>query len=644
MMLFTVDLVLFFDVMMLFLKRFSSPWKCVCLSLLLSLFLFSCQEHETPTYTSPSDPYWVADAVFYQIFPTRFRNGDPTNDPDKSTLEFPEFVPDSWRTTPWTGDWYARDAWEVEKGEDFYDDGVFDRRYGGDLQGVIDKLDYLDNLGINALYFNPVFYANSLHKYDGNSFHHIDPHFGPDPEGDLTLIASETGDPSSWHVTAADSLFFELLNGAHARDMRVVIDGVFNHTGRNFFAFDDIRVQQEASPYKDWYIINAFDDPVTDTNEFSYEGWWGVETLPLFADTPDSLDLHPGPKAYVFDATRKWMDPNGDGNSEDGIDGWRLDVAPDVPIAFWADWNAFVRELNPDAYTVAEAWDDASNFLVDGGFSATMNYHAFAFPVKGFLIDNLIDADEFLTTLEERNQEYPLSMQYALQNLIDSHDTDRVASMIVNAKPVYDIPERYDYDHNVSPRWYPTYDVRMPNERERAIQRLVAFLQMTMPGAPMIYYGTEAGMWGADDPDDRMPMVWEDLTYADQALDPTGAERPSDPVSFDVEIFAFYKDVISLRQNTPVLRYGTFTPLHADAERNVIVFSRTLENEQFAVAIHRGDREYELAFDDITGLTGKSLQPVYSTMTGSERLAGTLSGSSRTLRMAPNEGMLLRVE
>ncbi len=424
----------------------------------LVLLLAACNggptNSEKPVSNSPSSPAWAADAVFYQIFPTRFRNGDPTNDPDRESLEYPENVPDSWRISPWTGDWYARDAWEIERGDDFYEDGVFDRRYGGDLQGVIDKLDYLKTLGINTLYFNPVFYARSLHKYDGNTFHHIDPHFGPDPAGDFALMAQETSDPETWHMTAADQLFFDLVAGAHARDMRVIIDGVWNHTGRDFFAFDDIRRNQEASPYKDWYIIQSFDDPNTPENEFAYEGWWGVETLPLFADTPDSTDLHPGPKQYVFDATSRWMDPNGDGDPADGIDGWRLDVAPDVPIKFWADWNAHVRTLNPDAYTVSEVWHEASDFLQEGGFSATMNYHAFAFPVKGFLIDNLLSASEFMQLIDDRRQEFPVPMQFAMQNLIDSHDTDRLASMIVNAKPQYAIPERYDYDHDVSPRWY----------------------------------------------------------------------------------------------------------------------------------------------------------------------------------------------
>lgn len=181
-----------------------------------------------------SVPAWAKDAVFYQIFPERFRNGDISNDPTRESLEFPDIVPDSWKITPWTSDWYARADWERKLGDNFYEDGVFHRRYGGDLQGVIDKLDYIADLGVNAIYFNPVFYARSLHKYDGNSFHHVDPYFGPDPTGDLALMQRESSDPQSWQWTAADRLFLKLIRKAHSREIRIVIDGVFNHTGRDF--------------------------------------------------------------------------------------------------------------------------------------------------------------------------------------------------------------------------------------------------------------------------------------------------------------------------------------------------------------------------------------------------------------------------
>ncbi len=580
----------------------------------------------SPVAEAPEDrvPDWAKDAVFYQIFPERFRNGDPTNDPTRASLETPiDRVPESWALTPWTSDWYDRADWEKARGGDFYEDGVFDRRYGGDLQGVLDKLDYLRDLGINTIYFNPVFYARSLHKYDGNTFHHIDPHFGPDPAGDFALMDTETSDPSTWQWTAADSLFLRLIREAHARDIRIIIDGVFNHTGRDFFAFDDLRQNQQDSPYTEWYIVNAWDDPATaEVNEFDYEGWWGVETLPVFADNADGTDLHPAPKQYVFDATARWMDPNGDGNPDDGIDGWRLDVANEVPIQFWADWNDHVFRLNPEAYTVTEIWHDAAEFLDEGGFSATMNYHGFAFPVKGYLIDGTGAPSTFAEMLDERREVYPEEMQYVLQNLIDSHDTDRLASMIVNeARQPYEneeSAERYGYDwgNRVSPRHGDQYLVRAPDERERKIQKLVALFQMTYVGAPMIYYGTESGMWGADDPDDRKPMVWDDLTYDAETHDPLGRPRDPDPVAFNDDLFAFYQQVIALRHDHEALRRGDFEVLAANDDTGTFAFRRTLDGETYVVVLNRSDEAH-------------SLRIPFATEVPYDRLFGTTDGSYR---------------
>jgi glycosidase len=546
----------------------------------------------------PNVPAWAGDAVFYQIFPERFRNGDPSNDPTRGSLEFPDATPKSWKISPWTGDWYARADWEQEAGDDFYKNGVFNRRYGGDLQGVLDKLGYLEDLGINAIYFNPVFYGRSLHKYDGVSMHHIDPYFGPSPAADLALIAAETSDPKSWQWTAADKLFLKLLEQAHARGIRVIVDGVFNHTGRDFFAFEDLRRNQAASQYVDWYVVDHFDDPASRRNEFRYKGWWNHDALPEFANNAAGDDLHPGPKQYVMNVTARWMDPDGNGDPSDGVDGWRLDVAEDVPLSFWKEWNAQVRRLNPKAYTVAEAWNDAQDFLVGGGFSATMNYHAFAFPTKGFLVDARISAQDFGRELDRRRQKYPPAMQFAMQNLIDSHDTQRLASMIVNrlVDKSYLDPERFDYDVSprVSPRRDPTYKVRRPNAEERRLQRMVALLQVTYLGAPMIYYGDEAGMWGGDDPCDRCPMLWEDLgPYDLQAGDPLNRPRYPDEVAVDREMLGFYREAIALRHKHATLRRGSCSTAKSDDEAKFFAFRRELAGEEILVAFNRGDDCYK---------------------------------------------------
>ncbi|NNF59063.1 MAG: DUF3459 domain-containing protein [Rhodothermaceae bacterium] len=536
-------------------------------------------------------PDWAADALWYQVFPERFRNGDPRNDPTWASLEFPDVVPESlWARSVWTADWYARQRWEEAIGPDFYEHGVFHRRYGGDLQGVLDTLPYLDSLGVNALYFNPVFYAPSLHKYDAASFHHIDPYFGPDPEGDLAQIARETADPTTWGWTAADSLFLHLLEAAHARGMRVVIDGVFNHTGTRFFAFEDFRASREDSPYWDWYLPLAADDPATPEDEFDWQGWWDYRGLPVFADNAHGTDLHSGPKAYVFAITRRWMDPDGDGDPSDGIDGWRLDVAEEVPVGFWQDWHALVRSINPEAYTVAEVWGDATDFLDEGGFTATKNYFGFAIPTEAFLIDGRIGAEQYAQNLTERTAAYPLESARVLMNLIDSHDTDRVASMLVNAGM------QANFDREVSPRYSEVYDPRAPNAAERDLQRMIAVLQATLVGAPMLYYGTEAGMWGADDPDDRKPMVWPGLTYTDECLDPRGQERACDPVAFDGDLFDFYQQALALRRNTPALRYGTFEVLAAADAAETLAFARRHEGEEWIVMLNRSDAVQRIRF------------------------------------------------
>jgi glycosidase len=424
-------------------------------------------------------------------------------------------------------------------------------------------------------------------------------------------------DSSTWRTTAADSLFFELLDAAHERDLRVVIDGVFNHTGREFFAFQDIVQNQADSPYADWYKISSFDDPSTpDTSEFDYDGWWGVPQLPEFADAPDGEDLAAGPKRYVFDSTERWMDPNGDGDPSDGIDGWRLDVADEVPEGFWVDWNAHVRSINPEAYTVAETWQPAAGFIRAGGFSAAMNYFAFALPVKGFLIDHAVTPTEFSNMVDARRTAFDDSTRTAVQNLIDSHDTPRLATMIVNRSDTgYVKPDRFDYDWGavVSVRDNRSYKVRAPDADERGLQRLVTLFQMTYVGAPMVYYGTEAGMWGADDPDDRKPMVWSDLDYEVEDDHPFGQDRPADPVRVNRDLLTFYRDAIQFRRDTPALRSSHFETLQADDERSTFAYARGEGDAPVVVVLNRSTEAHSLRLplpDSLRGTYDISLSTV----------------------------------
>ncbi len=598
---------------------------------------------EPPVTSSKQVPAWAADAVWYQIFPDRFRNGDPKNDPIRASLETPIKAGKDWRISSWTADWYARDGWEIPLGPSFYN-GVFARRYGGDLQGVLDKLDYLKNLGVNALYFNPLFYARSLHKYDGSSYHHIDPYFGPDPAGDLMLIGKETSDPASWKWTAADRLFLKVVKEAHARGMKVILDGVFNHTGRDFFAFKDLYQKQQESPYKDWYVVNSFDDPATLRNEFDYKGWWGVKSLPVFASAKAGHDMAAGPKTYIYNATRRWMDPDGNGNTADGVDGWRLDAADERPVEFWADWNAYVRRINPEAYTSAEVWTDPKAMIVNGGFSAVMNYYGFAIPVKGWLVDNHLTPTRFAQMLDTRKRAIPVADAYAMQNLMDSHDTDRLASMIVNGEQTqYKDPGQVDYNANDDLREAPGYLIRKPNERERAIQRLVVLMQMTYVGGPMIYYGDEAGMWGAHDPDDRQPMVWDDMQFAPQAIDPrdpSGGEPQL--VAFDKELFEYYRYAIALRRAHPALCRGDYALLDAADPADALAFSRQTPVESLVVAINRSSIPQTLDLHVPPAVLAKP-KILFSTPDAQPAAAIKAGGTSLSVSLPPLTGIVVGV-
>ncbi len=530
-------------------------------------------------------PEWARNVVWYQIFPERFHNADTTNDPVAGRVGDPHGLdlgaPEGWRISPWTGDWYQRDHWEQRVGTEFYD-FVYTRRYGGDLQGVIDKLDYLEDLGVTAIYFNPLFDAVSLHKYDASHYHHIDRHFGPDPEGDWAIMLEEDpNDPATWQWTSADKLFLDMLQKARDKGIRVIIDGVWNHTGRDFWAFRHIRNYGEASPYSDWYKITRFDDEFDDG--FEYDGWWGYLGLPEFAEVGE--DLHPGVKAHIFDVTRRWMAPDGDVSR--GVDGWRLDVVEELGKDFWQDWHSLVYDINPEALTVAEIWDDAArDFVADELFGVVMNYR-WTYATHAFFIHQSLSASEFVQRLGELLGDFPHRVNTAMQNLMDGHDTERLGSMIVNHEYAYKEKSKIrDIDN--------TYDVRAPRAEERQLQRLVALFQYTWVGAPMVFYGTEAGLWGADDPDDRKPMLWPDLDYDDELNHPYSRQRPRDTVAFDHDLHAWYRHLGSLRDRHPALRTGELEMLDTDDEAGGIVFARNDGQELVIVAINRGEQSHRL--------------------------------------------------
>lgn len=548
-------------------------------------------------------PAWSKDAIWYQVFVERFRNGDSTNDPTPHDMEgvTDQPTPGGWHITPWGHDWYAEEPWAKATGKDFYATVQF-RRYGGDLQGVIDRLDYLQDLGVTALYLNPINDAPSLHKYDARSYHHIDRNFGPDPRGDEARAATEDpGNPATWTWTRADSLFLSLVREVHRRGMRIIMDYSWNHTGIAFWAWKDVLKNQRSSRFADWYEIERFDDPATpDTNEFGYTGWAHVPWLPEWKKVgrppgktkgPIDGNLVPAVRDLVFNVTRRWLDPNGDGDHSDGVDGFRLDVAEMVPLGFWRDYRQFVRSINPEAYLVGEIWweqwpdrlYDPAPWLKGDVFDAVMNYRWYT-PTLGFFAaaPSQLRPSFYMAMLQGLGLGVGDEQERAMMNLTASHDTPRFSTSVYN-------PVRYKV-HN-RPTEDSKYRINRPDQRTRETQALILVQQFTYIGAPHIWNGDEVGMWGADDPDERKPMVWGDLRYETEVADPLGRPRPNDPVEPDTALFKVYQQVIALRkQHQRLFADGTLNWLLADDRQGLLAYERVLGGERAIIAFNVSER------------------------------------------------------
>lgn len=553
-------------------------------------------------------PEWTKQAIWYQIFPERFSNGDKNNDPKPEDMKgaWPYFIPKGWQVHPWKSDWYKLQPWEVKTGKDFYwNAGV--RRYGGDLQGIINKLDYLKQLGVNAIYLNPIFESPSLHKYDAAMYHHVDNNFGPKPKKDVEIWSQENpGDPLTWKWTTADKLFLKLISECHKRDMKIIIDGVFNHTGTTFWAFQDIVKNQQSSKFKDWFTIKKWNDSNTKENEFEYAGWLGVKDLPEIREDENGIVI--GPRKHIQAVVQRWMDPNGDGNPSDGIDGWRLDVAEMVNHKFWKEFRTWVKNINPEAYIVGEIWWDDWNkykmmnavpWLQGDEFDAVMNYR-FARALKNFIVNKKepIGPQGFIDSLQTLFKEYQSNNYYSLMNLLDSHDVERVPSMIVNPDILY--------DHGGNPGQTKNFDVRKPNKKEIEIQKLMVAVQFTLPGAPQIYYGDEAGMWGGDDPDCRKPMVWKDTKYENETTHPFGLPRPNDEVKFDDELFQWYKKMAIIRKANKTLSLGEIQFFVVDEIRKILAYKRELNKEKILVVVNNNENPNQITIKNSTFFNGKT--------------------------------------
>jgi len=505
-------------------------------------------------------PDWAKDAIWYQIFPERFANGDPTNDPEP--------------VRAWTSDWNEAADFEGADGQTFWEFFVYQRMYGGDLAGIEQRLDHLEELGVNAIYLNPIFHAEGPHKYNATDFRHVDTRFGAGEDYAEATRGEDLADPSTWTWTPSDRLFLDFLRTVKARGFRVILDAVFNHVGVAHPAFRDVQERGDESPFKDWFEVRSF-------SPFEYSGWAGFGELPVFAKSEHGF-ASDAVKDHVFAVTRRWMDPDGDGDPSDGIDGWRLDVPAELPMSFWREWRAFVKSLNPDAYITGEVWNRADEWLDGRTFDAVMNYR-FAEPVVAWVgnVERRITPSELDRRLLELRLAYPEEATYALMNLTNSHDTDRLTSMLFN-------PDR-PYDRSNQTQRHDDYRSGRPSDEVFAKARLVALFQATYVGAPMVYYGDEVGMWGPDDPTNRQPMVWRDL-----------GEYDDPDVHFMEEHWEHYRAVCALRRRFAALRRGTFRTLACDDDEHLYAFERRLGGEVLVVALNAGDgpvdfRPYDVA-------------------------------------------------
>lgn len=587
-------------------------------SVFITLILFSmlsCSDSNQQEQPTNMDiPAWAQDAVWYQIFVERFRNGDPDNNPTLAFIQgsWPmKFEPD-WAVRDWTSDWYANPKnLEPKK---FYDLDIQSRRYGGDLQGVIDKLDYLKSLGINAIYFNPLNDAASMHKFDARNYRHIDINFGPDPEGDLKIIANENPlDPHTWQWTSADQLFLDLIKEIHARNMRLVVDYSWNHTGTSFFAWSDIIENGKQSKFADWYEVNSFDDPNTEKNEFSYAGWAGVKYLPELKKVdvenrihgkPYKGNIHPEVKQHIFHVTKRWLDPNNDGNLDDGIDGFRLDVADQIGMDFWREYRKYVRSINPEALLIGEIWwekwpdklmDPRPYVVHKDVFDIVMFYQAYK-PARAFFAktSEYDGAEGLVKGWDAAVKGIADETVKSMMVMSASHDSPRLLTSFQN---------KGQYKYHVKPTDNPDYFTGKPDQETMDRMKLYLIYQFCMPGAPQIYAGDEMGMWGGDDPDCRKPLWWDDLTFENETADPFKKEAQSYPVGFNQELNRFYKSIIKIRHDNPVLKSGRLEFLQAKGD--LLIFER--KNDQSSIVVVINNSSEKLSLKEQMNFTGLDL-------------------------------------
>ena len=520
----------------------------------------------TPSFHTPD---WAKGAIFYQIYVDRFYNGDRSNDVEKD-----EYVYIGEGTDKVT-DWFKYPA--AMGVREFY---------GGDIAGVWQKLDYLQELGVDAIYFNPIFVSPSNHKYDIQDYDYIDPHFGKivKDEGEV-LHRDENGNlmcdgtyPNKYatkyvcrvtdkeNLEASNLFFAEFVEEVHKRGMKVILDGVFNHCGSFNKWLDRECIYEDAEGYEKGAYISA-DSPYRTFFRFNedmwpynyrYDGWWGHDTLPKlnYEDSPLLFD-------YIMHIARKWVSP------PYNVDGWRLDVAADLGQSqeynhyFWKEFRRNVKEANPEAIVLAEHYGDPTSWLQGDQWDTVMNYDAFMEPITWFLTgvekhsdeyreDLLGNADAFFGSMRNYMTRFNTQSLQVAMNELSNHDHSRFMTRT---------------NHKVG-RTASVGPQAADEGIDKALFRLGVMIQMTWPGAPTIYYGDEAGVCGWTDPDNRRTYPW-------------GRE--------DKELIDFHRDVIKMHKSCEVLMSGSYKQLLS--EYNLISYARFNRDDAVIVIINNSPEE-----------------------------------------------------
>lgn len=513
-----------------------------------------------------STPDWAKGAVMYQIFTDRFYNGDKSNDVE--TNEYYYIGDYSQRVTNW-------DKYPANMGVREF--------YGGDLQGVMDKLDYLQDLGVEVVYFNPLFVSPSNHKYDIQDYDYIDPHYGKIVDDGGEVLPNGVTDNSQAtkykkrttglkNLEASNELFIKLVEELHRRGMKVILDGVFNHCGSFNKWMDRERIYEGEADYEPGAYVSV-DSPYRSYFRFfkegpenwpyngNYDGWWGHDTLPKL-NYEDSVKL----ENYILYIGRKWVSP------PYNVDGWRLDVAADLGRSneynheFWQKFRRAVKDANPNALILAEHYGDPSDWLKGDEWDTVMNYDAFMEPVTWFLTGMEKHSDEAREELLGNIDNFIGSMAHHMSNMLTPS-----LQVAMNELSNHDHSRFLTRTNHMVGRVEHLGPEAANEYVNKAVMREAVVMQMTWVGAPTVYYGDEAGVCGFTDPDNRRTYPW-------------GHE--------DQELIAFHKEAIRIHKEHPALKTGSLKIL--GGEENILSYARFKGHDRIIVVINNRSERAEV--------------------------------------------------